>query len=147
MAIEYKGEEFIYAVVLPSGLYRPFNQTSGTTTSSADEIELDTKDKTGSDYGKVTQEISFEGIFTQGDEFIKEAKKIQRKKQFVEIYDVDTRTLEAEKGLYMITSFEKSAENGDHVTYSISAKLNGELTDVTLTELPEGAPESEDETE
>lgn len=85
MAIEYRGEEILFAVVIDdetSGekLVRPFNQTGGSTSSEADSIDLDTKDKTGSDYGKVTQNVSFEGVITEGDPFVKAMKKKQRKK-------------------------------------------------------------------
>ncbi|MBU8759264.1 phage major tail protein, TP901-1 family [Bacillus haynesii] len=146
MGIEYRGEEFIYAVVTKSGLLRPFNQTDGSTSISADTIDLDTKDKTGSDYGKVTQELSIEGVITEGDVFVSEIKEAIWKKQFVEIYEINTRTKEAEKGNYMISSFEKTYSNGDFATYSLGANLNGSLTKETLTEVPSGAPDTENPT-
>src|SRR5699024_11696620 len=84
MAIEYRGEEILFAVEIPAEkgetLIRPFNQTGGSTSIEADEIELDTKDKTGSDYGKITQTISLEGIITEGDTFPDYVKKAIRNK-------------------------------------------------------------------
>lgn len=146
MAIEYRGEETIYAVTIKDGngskLHRAFNQTDGSSTISADEIELDTKDKTGSDYGKVTEEVSLEGIITEGDPFVDYVKKAVRAKEFVEIYEINTRTLAAEKGLYMVTNFERSHTNGEFSTYSLSGALNGSVTEETLAEVPEGAPDS-----
>lgn len=148
MAIEYRGEEILFAVVIDDEatgekLVRPFNQTSGSTSSEADSIDLDTKDKTGSDYGKVTQTLSFEGVITEGDPFVKAMKKKQRKKEFVKIYEIDTRTKEAEVGLYMISSFEREFSNGDFATYSLEGSLNGDITEQTLTEIPAGAPSSD----
>ncbi|MBO0962022.1 phage major tail protein, TP901-1 family [Neobacillus sp. MM2021_6] len=145
MAIEYRGEEILFAVSIPPEttgeptIVRPFNQTGGSTNISADSIDLDTKDKTGSDYGKVTQEVSLEGVLSEGDPFIPYIKKAIRKKEFVKIYEIDTRTKKAESGMYMISSFEKSFGNGDFATYSLSGSLNGEVTEETLTEVPEGA--------
>ncbi|KND05300.1 phage tail protein [Bacillus paralicheniformis] len=144
MGIEYRGEEFIYAVVTKSGLLRPFNQTDGSTSISADTIDLDTKDKTGSDYGKVTQELSLEGVITEGDVFVDEVEEAMWNKEFVEIYEINTRTKAAKKGNYMLSSFEKTYSNGDFATYSLGANLNGKLTKETLTEVPDGAPNSEE---
>lgn len=144
MGIEYRGEEMLFAVALPdegSGetLIRPFNQTGGSKNIAADSIELDTKDKTGSDYGKVTEEISLEGIITEGDPFVDFLKGAIRAKELVKIYEIDTRTKEAEHGMYMISSFEKSFGNGDFSTYSLSGTLNGSVTAETLVTIPTGA--------
>lgn len=144
MANEYRGEEILFAVAIPDEetgetLIRPFNQTGGSTSISADSIDLDTKDKTGSDYGKVTQEISLEGVVTEGDPFVDFIKDAVRAKKFVKIYEINTRTKEAEHGMYMISSFEKSFGNGDFATYSLSGSLNGEVTKETLEEVPAGA--------
>jgi len=144
MGIEYRGDEILYVVAIPGEtdaetLHRPFNQTAGTTTISADSIDLDTKDKSGSDYGKVTEEVSLEGVISEGDPFVEYVKKAIRAKEFVKIYEVDTRTKKAEHGMYMISSFEKSFGTGDFATYSLSGTLNGDVTPVTLTEVPEGA--------
>ncbi|MBO0602699.1 phage major tail protein, TP901-1 family [Sporosarcina sp. E16_3] len=144
MAIEYRGEEKIFAVEIPDLLetvkvIRPFNQTGGSKEISADSIELDTKDRTGSDYGKVTESVSLEGILTEGDEFIDFIIEAIRKKKFVKIYEINTRDLKAEHGLYMVSSFNREYGNGDFATYSLDATLNGAVTAETLTELPDGA--------
>ncbi|NRG30697.1 phage major tail protein, TP901-1 family [Niallia circulans] len=142
--IEYKGEEILFVVAIPgetSGetLHRPFNQTAGSTNISADSIDLDTKDKSGSDYAKITEEVSLEGVISEGDPFITYIKKAIRAKEFVKIYEVDTRTKKAEWGMYMISSFERSFGTSDFATYSLSGTLNGEVTEETLTTIPEGA--------
>src|SRR5690625_413576 len=88
MAVEFRGDEILFAVEIVDGetgakLIRPFNQTSGAVESEAEEIELNTKDKTRADYGGVTQTLSIEGIITQGDPFPDYVKKAQRNKEFV----------------------------------------------------------------
>lgn len=144
MGIEYRGEEILYAVEIKDDvgekLIRPFNQTGGSTSLSADEIELDTKDKSGSDYGKISQSVSLEGIITEGDEFVDFIKAAIRAKEFVKIYEVNTRTKEAESGLYMISTFDREYSNGDFATYSLDGALNGAITTETLTVIPDGAP-------
>jgi TP901-1 family phage major tail protein len=142
--IEYKGEEILFAVAIPDEttgetLIRPFNQTSGSTNISADSIDLSSKDKKGADYGDVSQEVSLEGIITEGDPFVDYIKGAIRAKEFVKIYEINTRTKEAEHGMYMISSFEKSFGNGDFATYSLSGSLNGEVTEETLVTIPTGA--------
>lgn len=144
MAAEFKGEEFLYLVEVP-GLegdgveHRLFNQTGGSTSSEADSIDLATKDKTGSDYGNVSQSISIEGILTENDPAVAYVKKAQRDKEFVKVIEVNTRTEETESGLYMISSFSRAFSVGEHATYNIEAALNGVLEDGTLSTLPEGA--------
>lgn len=147
MAVEFKGEEFLYLVHIPDDDedFRLFNQTDGSTTTDADSIELATKDKTGSDYGDVTTDLDIEGILTDGDDAIKYIKNAQRSKKFVKITEVNTRDLETESGYYMISSFGRTYTHGDYATYSISAALNGSISEGTLTELPDGAPEEGDE--
>ncbi len=146
-AVEYRGDEIIFAVSIPNGgsdnVLRFFNQTGGSSTKSADEIELDTKDKTGSDYGKVTQNVSLEGIITEGDETVDYIDSAMDDKKFVKIYEINTRTLEAKSGLYMITNFERTFSNGEYATYTLDGTLNGKRSEETLTEVPEGAPDSE----
>ncbi|MEK4970716.1 phage major tail protein, TP901-1 family [Cytobacillus sp. FSL R7-0696] len=141
--LEYKGKEIVYAIEIVDevgeNLIRPFNQTGGSTNISSDSVELSTKDKTGSDYGDVTQEVSLEGIITEGDPFVDFIKTAIRAKEFVKIYEINTRTMEAEHGMYQISSFERSFGNGDFATYTLSGALNGNVTPVTLTELPGGA--------
>lgn len=144
MGIEYRGEEFLFAVevedALGDKLIRPFNQTGGSTSLSADEIELSSKDKTGMDYGAITQSVSLEGIITEGDEFVAYIKAAIRGKRFVKIYEINTRTKEAESGMYMISTFDREFSNGDFATYTLDGSLNGEVTEETLVEVPEGAP-------
>lgn len=140
-SVEFKGEEFIYAVG-EGELMRGFNQTDGSHDISADEIELDTKDKTGSDYGKITESHSIEGILTQDDPFITYVLDKLRGKELIPMHVINTRTLEAEKGMYMITSFNRSYSNGDFATWSLDVTLNGKVEKVTLEAVPEGAPES-----
>lgn len=144
MAIEYRGEETLFVVEIEDDvgtkLIRPFNQTGGSVNIAADSIELATKDKTGSDYGDVTQELSLEGIITEGDPFVQEMKRKIRNKEFVKIYEVNTRTNEAEYGMYMISAFDRDFAHGEFATYSLTGSLNGGVTEETLTEIPEGAP-------
>ena len=143
----YKGEEFIFLVEIEtdsgSQIVRPFDQTGGGISSTADELEIDTKDRSGSDYGKVTQTISLEGNITEGDPFPKAILKAQREKKFVKIFEVNTRDLTAEYGLYMISSFDKEYSNGDFSTYSLSGTLFGEICETTLNLIPDGAPAPE----
>lgn len=151
MAIEYRGEETLYGVEVPDDLgtkvLRAFNQTDGSTNLSADEIDLDTKDKTGSDYGKVTEEISISGIITEGDPFVDLIKRSIRQKKFVKVVEINTRTLTTESGMYMISSFEQTFSNGEFSTYTLAGKLNGSIVDGTLEEVPAGAPESDIDSE
>lgn len=143
MAIEYKGEETLFVVELEEGLIRPFNQTGGSVNLSADSIELSTKDKTGSDYGDVTREISLEGILTEGDPFAEEMENKILAKDFVKIYEVNTRTKKAKYGHYMITAFDREFTHGEFATYSLDGELNGDIFEETLEEIPEGAPTEE----
>lgn len=140
----YKGEEFIFLVEaeLDDGteVIRPFDQTGGGTSSTADELEIATKDRSGSDYGDVTQTISLEGNITEGDPFPKYILRAQRSKKFVKIYEVNTRTLEAEYGMYMVSSFDKDYSNGDLSTYTLNGTLFGDVCETELTAIPDGAP-------
>lgn len=141
MAIEYRGSDFLYLVHIPDDdeNFRLFNQTSGSSESEADEIELDTKDKSGSDYGKVAHRIEIEGILSQGDKAVTYITKAQRRKEFVKIIEVNTRTQETEEGMYMLNTVSKEYDNGEFATYSISAALNSSLTEGELKEIPDGA--------
>jgi len=144
---EYRGDEFLYLVEIEDGGigtdHRFFNQTDGSSTIESDEIELNTKDRSGSDYGSVTESLSIEGILTEDDPAIKYIKKQIRKKQFVKITEINTRTLEAEYGSYKIDNFEQTNSNGEFVTYSLDASLNGTIKEKTLVEVPEGAGEDD----
>lgn len=139
----YKGEEFIFLVEIEDGgstIVRPFDQTGGSTSLSAEEMEIDTKDRTGSDYGKTTQTISLEGNITEGDPFPSAIKKAIRAKEFVKIYEVNTRDLTAEYGMYMVSTFDREFSNGDFATYSLDGTLFGEICETVLTRVPDGAP-------
>src|SRR5699024_12797354 len=72
-------------------------------------------------------------------------KKKIRNKEFVKIYEVDTRTKEAEDGMYMISAFDREYTHGEVATYSLTGSLNGDAVEETLTEIPEGAATSENE--
>ncbi|MFS0562623.1 phage major tail protein, TP901-1 family [Terribacillus sp. 179-K 1B1 HS] len=146
-APEYSGEEILYLVGIEDETtgtvtdVRAFNQTDGSTSISADSIDLDTKDKSGSSYGRVSQTVSMEGVLTQDDPAIDFLKRAIRRKKFVRITEVNTRTLKTETGLYMLSTFELTYPNSDNATYSLEGSLSGEVTEGTLTEVPEGAPD------
>lgn len=148
-APEYSGEDFIYLVGIEDegGAVtdvRAFNQTDGSTSISADSIDLDTKDKSGSSYGRVSQTVSMEGVLTQDDPAIAFLKRAIRRKRFVRITEVNTRTLATETGMYMLSTFELAYPNSDNATYSLEGALTGEVTEGTLTEVPEGAPDEQE---
>ncbi|EAC6755219.1 phage major tail protein, TP901-1 family [Listeria monocytogenes] len=151
MALEYTGSDIIYLVTITGDAgekyVRPFNQTDGNTSVSADDVELETKDKSETGYGKVSQTVSFGAIMTTGDVAFPFLLKALRKKQYVPITELDIKTKKGEKGLYKLNSFERDNGNGDNVQLSVEAALSGEITEVTLTEIPDGAPANEaDET-
>lgn len=142
-----RGDDFLIAAVIKSEtntdvLVRPFDQTDSSHSVEADEIEAASKDRTISDYGKVTETRSFEGIMAEGDPFPAAALKKLRNKEYIEIYEINKRTLKAEKGIYMITSFEKTASTGEFANYSLEVKLSGSVTEETVQEIPPGAGET-----
>ena len=155
MAVEtgykYKGEDTLYLVEIETDagkeLVRPFDQTGGGTSLSSDDIDVSTKDRTGTEYGDVSQTVSLEGEIAEGDPFIKAMKKAIRNKKFVKIYEVNTLTSEAEYGFYKINSFDLEYPNGESSTYSLEGSLFGKVTEITLTEIPDGAPDFADPTE
>lgn len=155
MAVEkgykYKGEDTIYLVEIETSagkeLVRPFDQTGGGTSLSSDDIGVSTKDRTGTEYGDVTQTVSLEGEIAEGDPFIKAMKQAIRNKKFVKIYEVNTLTKEAEYGFYKVNSFDLEHPNGESSTYSLEGSLFGKVTEITLTEIPDGAPEFVDPSE
>src|SRR5699024_2318588 len=91
-------------------------------------------------YGNVTQEVSLEGNITEGDPFPDAMRRMIRAKKFVKIYEVNTRTHEAEFGMYKIDTFDREYSYGDSATYSLDATLFGDTCETTLTEIPDGAP-------
>ena len=143
---KYKGEDVIFLVEVKdelgeNKLIRPFDQTGGSHSIEADELEVSTKDRQGTDYGEVTESRSFEGELVYDDPFIPAIKKAIRNKEFVKIYEVDLKTNEAEYGMHMISSFELDYAHGDFATYTLNANLFGKPQTTTLTEIPEGAPD------
>ncbi len=145
---KYKGEDFLFLVEIEDSLgnlvlKRFYDQTGGSRSISNDELEISTKDRTGSDYGDKTETVSLEGQLAHGDEAVKYVKHAARNKKYVKIYEVNKQTLEAEYGMYMISSFEPSYDHGDFATYSLEGALFGDVCVMTLTEIPEGAPPME----
>src|SRR5690625_3792056 len=149
MPIEYKREETLLVDEIEGDdgetLHRPFNQTGRSVNIAADSVELATKVNTGSNYGDVTQEVALEGIITEGDPFVDAIKAKIRAKVFVKIYEVNTRTNAAEYGMYMISAFDRDFAHGEFATYSLSGSLNGDVQEEQLTEIPEGAPTTDQE--
>jgi len=137
---KYKGEDFIYLVEINESLARPFDQTGGSHNISNDSIDVATKDRTGSDYGDTSENISLEGDLVYEDPFIPEMKKAIRGKQHIKIYIVDLKNNEAEFGMFKINDFDLEYAHGDFATYSLDADLFGDMCNTELTEIPEGAP-------
>lgn len=142
---EFLGDEFVFAVVIPGVDANPdvtarvFNQTDGGRTIEAGDIELNTKDKSGSGYGQVTESVSLEGVLTQDDPAITYIEDSIRGRVYVEILKINTRTKEAERGNYKLSNFEDTYSNGEFANYSLEARLDGNVTKETLTEVPAGA--------
>ncbi len=117
---------------------RVLNQTGGNRNQSYDEIEISTKDIEGSDYGKKTETISFEGLVTKGDVALRKINEMADNKQFVEILEIDTDSKEAVVGSYKINSIDYDYPNDDSVAYTIEAKLFGNKATESLTDVPTG---------
>src|SRR5690625_3512457 len=142
---KYKGQDFITLVEVENeigekSLKRFFDQTGGSVSIENDELDISTKDRTGSDYGDKTETKSLEGELVYGDDAVDFIKNAARKQKFVKIYDVNVKTLKAEYGMYMISSFEREYDHGDFATYSLEGTLYGEICETELTEITEGAP-------
>lgn len=142
---KYKGEDFLFLVEVEDETGNPllkrfYDQTGGSRTIDNDELEISTKDRTGSDYGDKTESISLEGQLAYGDIAVEYIKNASRNKKFVKIYEVDRRTMKAEFGMYMISSFERDYDHGDFATYSLDGALYGDVCETTLEEIPNGAP-------
>lgn len=146
MAVEFKGEEFLYLLEIPAEgenpleLVRLWNQTSGSRNIEAASVELATKDKSGSDYGTVTESISVEGIRTEGDRAYDFIEDSIRSKRLVKIHRLNTRDLSTESGNYMLSNLEDSSSVNEYATYTVEASLNGKITKGKLDTIPEGAP-------
>ncbi|MDV6040362.1 phage major tail protein, TP901-1 family [Bacillus sp. SM-B1] len=144
----YRGDEYIIAAMikdpadpLKKKLVRPFDQNEESHSIEADEIEAESKDRTINDYGKVSETRSFGCTLSEGDPFYPAAKSAIRNKEFIEIYEINKRTKEAEIGTYMLTSFERSSSTGEFVSYSVETKLSGKTRTEILPEIPKGAGE------
>src|SRR5690625_5437967 len=90
---KYKGEDVLYLVDLGDGLIRPFDQTGGSTSISSDDLEVSTKERTGVDYGDITEERSFVGDLVHSETLIKGVKQAIRNKCVIEYYDVYVVTI------------------------------------------------------
>jgi len=139
-----KGDKIVYAIrfkdeTSAEKMLRVLYQTSGSRSISADEVEISTKDIDGTDYGKVTESISFEGLLGTDDPALEQMKAHIKGKKFAEILEINIDTLKAEVGKYMISSLDFEYPDDESATYSFDAKLSGVTTDETLTEVPEGA--------
>jgi len=147
MNIEYRGDDFLYLVEIENKEHRIFNQTDGSRSIEADDIELDTKDKSGADYGSVTETISIEGVLTEDDPAIPFLENAIRNKKMVKVTRLNTRDLSTETGNYKINNFETTSSNGEFANYSIDATLNGSIKEGELTEVPDGAPDEKEDVE
>lgn len=136
-----KGSNIVFAVRFTDGVeqtLRVLNQTGGSRSKERDEIELNTKDIEGSDYGKKTETISFEGLVTKDDGALEHLETALDDALYVEILEVNIETKEAKVGTYMISSLEYDYSDDESATYSFEAKLSGEITAETLTVVPAG---------
>lgn len=137
-----RGDKIVYAVRFTEGTettLRVLYQTSGNRSISADEIDISTKDIDGSDYGSVTETISFEGLMSTDDPALERLRADIKGKRFVEILEINTDTLEAEVGTYRISSLTFDYPDDESATYSFEASLVGETTQETLETIPAGA--------
>lgn len=139
-----KGQEIVYAVRFTDELsaaqtLRVLYQTSGGRSKSRDEIDVTTKDIDGTDYGKKTETISFEGLMSDGDPALEQLEKHIDDATFAEILEININTLKAKVGTYMLSSFDVEYPDDESATYSFEAKLVGNTSSETLTEIPEGA--------
>lgn len=118
---------------------RVLYQTDGGRDITADEVEINTKDIDGTDYGTVTEEVNFEGYVGREDPALDALKADLRGKKFAEILEINVNTLEAEVGRYMISNLSFGFPDKESATYSFTAKLTGNITQETLIDVPEGA--------
>ncbi len=139
-----KGKDVVYAVRFTDGAtaeqtLRVLYQTSGGRSKSRDEIDISTKDIDGTEYGKLTETISFEGNMGTDDPALEQLEKHIDDATFAEILEININTLEAKVGMYMLSSYDADYSNEDSATYSFEAKLIGKTTRETLAVVPEGA--------
>lgn len=139
-----KGQDKVFAVRFTDGesaeqTLRVLYQTSGGRSKSRDEIDIATKDIDGTDYGRLTETISFEGLVSTDDPALEQLEKHIDDATFAEILEININTLEAKVGSYMISSFDVEYPDDDSATYSFEARLIGTTTTETLATVPGGA--------
>lgn len=139
-----KGQDKVFAVRFTDGAsaeqtLRVLYQTSGGRSKSRDEIDIATKDIDGTDYGRLTETISFEGLVSTDDPALEQLEKHIDDATFAEILEININTLEAKVGNYMISSFDVEYPDDDSATYSFEARLIGTTTTETLATVPGGA--------
>lgn len=139
-----KGQEVVFAVRFTDGVdaestLRVLYQTSGGRSKSRDEIDIATKDIDGTDYGKKTETISFEGLMSTDDPALAQLEKHIDEATFAEILEININTLEAKVGNYMVSTFDVDYPDDESATYSFEAKLIGNTTTETLATVPGGA--------
>lgn len=139
-----KGQKIVYAVRFQDvgdedSTLRVLYQTSGGRSKTRAEVEISTKDISGVDYGLKEETVSFEGLMSTDDPAVSQLEKHLDEATYAEILEINTDTLEAKVGKYMISNFDVEYPNEESATYSFDAKLIGNTASETLTEVPEGA--------
>lgn len=139
-----KGDKVVYAVrftddATAEQTLRVLYQTSGSRSISRDELDINTKDIDGTGYGSKEETISFEGLMSTDDPALERLEEDIRQGRYAEILEINIDTLEARVGTYMLSSFDIEYPDDENATYSVEARLIGDLTDETLTEAPAGA--------
>lgn len=141
-----KGKDIVYAVRVPgegdkSDTLRVLYQTSGSRSKERDEVDVSTKDISGSAYGLKKETISFEGLMSADDPALQALEDAIDNAKYPEILEINVNTLKAKVGKYMISSFEVEYPGDDNATYSFEASLVGNTTEETLKTVPAGAKE------
>ncbi len=139
-----KGDKIVFAIRFTDAqseekTLRVLYQTTGSRSKSRDEIEVNTKDIDGVDYGKKEETVSFEGLMGTDDPALEQLERHIDEALFAEILEINIDTLEAKVGKYMISSLEFEYPDEENATYSFEGKLIGKTTKETLTSVPEGA--------
>lgn len=137
-----KGKDVVFAVRVPDDqTLRVLYQTDGGRSKEREEEEINTKDIDAVAYGKKTETISFEGLLSNEDPALKSLEQAIDDAEYAEILEINTKTLEAKVGMYMVSNFDVTFPNDESATYSFDAKIIGNTRNETLTEVPEGATE------
>ena len=138
-----KGSNVVFAVRFTDELsaeqtLRVLNQTAGSRSKERDEIEINTKDIEGSDYGRKTETISFEGLITTDDGALAHLESCVDDALYAEILEINIETKLAKVGTYMVSSLEYDYSDDESATYSFEAKLSGVTAEETLVAVPVG---------